>query len=180
MPIAFLRFYNELSMSKIYKSFNDVHRDVMSGVFSNEPELKHAFFEAFKNELGNSPCHKYIVEHWLKPALDERIRSGRPDIWVSNVVIEVERPRGGLEVGRRQLEQYMRELYERTGGRLEKVYGLVTDGEIAELLEYDGREYRRVQSGDMPTVSRTLIHVFCSQGKIPVTAADDLVKLFGV
>jgi len=72
----------------------------------------------------------------------------------------------------------MRELYEKSWGRI-KVYGLVTDGEGAELLEYDGLTYKSLQRGEMPIVVRGLIDLFCSS-KIPVVRADDLLKLFGV
>lgn len=170
-------------MSKLYRSFDEVYSDVKSGVFANESELRQAFVEALKSELGTSLCgagmRRYLVEQWLRPALDEKLKSGRPDIQISNIVIEVERPGGGLEVGRRQLEQYMRELYEKSWGRI-KVHGLVTNGEEAELLVYDGKNFELKAKGNMPSVSRYLISLFCSQEKIPVTDPRDLVMLFGV
>jgi len=164
-------------VSRVYRSFDQVYRDTGAGVFSNEAELRQAFVEALKAEL-SLHCHEYIVEHWFVPALDETVRRGRPDIRISNVVIEVEPPKAGLKKGLEQLKQYMKELYQDAGGRV-KVYGLVTDGEGAELLEYDGSTYKSLQHGEMPIIVRSLIDLFCSS-KIPIVRADDLLKLFGV
>jgi len=165
-------------MSKSYDSFDKVYRDTKAGVFSNEAGLRQAFVEALKAEFKNSQlCHEYIAEHWFVPALEETIKRGRPDIRISNVVIEVEPPRAGLKEGLEQLKRYMEELYQDVEGRV-KVYGLVTDGEEAELLEYDGFTYTS-QHGEMPTIARGLIELLCSS-KIPVVRADDLLKLFGV
>ena len=165
-------------MSKIYKSFDQVYRDTKAGVFSNEAGLRQAFVEALKNEFRVSRCHRYIVEHWFVPALDETIKRGRPDIRLSNVVIEVEPPRAGLRKGLEQLKRYMKELYQDVEGRV-KVYGLVTDGVEVALLEYDGLDYRPLQHGEMPAVARNLINLICSS-RIPIVRADDLLKLFGV
>jgi len=161
-----------------YESFDDVYRGTISGVFANESELRQAFVEALKNELARSSCNKYIVGMWLSPALD-RIIDGRkkPDIRLSNIVIEVERPNAGLGKGLEQLKQYMEALYRNTSGRIE-ILGLVTDGREAILLKYDGK-YATPQQGVMPEVARKLIELFCSS-KIPVINAKDLVDLFGV
>ncbi|MCE4611625.1 MAG: hypothetical protein F7C07_01865 [Desulfurococcales archaeon] len=165
-------------MGKVYSSFETVYRDARAGAFLNEAELKQAFIEALKSEFGGSQCHKYIVKYWLFPALEETVRGRRPDIRISNIVVEVEPPGGDLGRGRLQLRQYMRDLYQVLGGRVE-VYGLVTNGIDAELLEYDGSTYVTVESGDMPSVARDLIEIFCSR-KIPVSDAKDLLRLFGV
>ena len=159
-------------------SFQEVHRDCIGGVFSNEAGLRQAFVEALKVELKSSQCHKYIVEHWFIPSLDETIKRGRPDIRISNLVIEVEPPNSGLGEGRKQLEQYMEELYEKVKGRVE-VYGLVTDGSEAEMFRRDDRGPSLVQRGDMPLVARNLLNLFCSS-KIPIVNPEDLVRLFGV
>jgi len=165
-------------MIKIYKNFNEVYRDTLSDVFTNESELRHAFIEALKNELASSRCNKYIVETWLSLALDETIKEKRPDIRFSNVVIEVEPPKADLRKGLEQLKQYMKELYLKTGGRIE-ILGLVTNGIEAMLLKYDGSEYIHLQQGDVVTIARNLIDLFCSS-KIPVVDVEDLIKLFGV
>ena len=166
-------------MSKVYKSFDQVYQDLKEGVFSNEAELRQAFVEALKNEFSNSSCNKYIVEHWFVPVLDETVKRGRPEIMISNIVIEVEPPRARLKKGLEQLYQYMEELYQSVKGEIKIIYGLVTDGEEAELLEYDGSNYRKIQHDKMPTVIRNLINLFCSS-KIPIIRADDILKLFGV
>jgi len=172
-------------VSKIYKSFDEVYDDVKNGIFNNEFMFRQAFVEALKNELA-SVCNRdksrqYMVEHWLKPALEEKLGSGRADIQISNVIIELKRPGEKLEGGLEQLKRYMRELYEKSWGRIEKVYGLVTNGEEAELLvTYDGKNFDAMERGNMPNVSRRLITLFCSQAKIPVTDPRDLVMLFGV
>jgi len=163
-------------MSK-YESFDDVYRGTISGVFANESELRQAFIEALKNELANSRCNKYIVGMWLSPALDRIIKEKKPDIRLSNIVIEVERPNAGLGKGLGQLKQYMDELYRNTNGRIE-ILGLVTDGKEAMLLKYDGK-YTTLQQGGMPEVARNLIELLCSS-KVPVINAKDLVDLFGV
>jgi len=165
-------------MGKIYKNFNEVYQDTISNVFTNESELRQAFVEALKNEFANSSCNKYIVELWLNLALDETIKEKRPDIRISNIVIEVEHPNSGLRKGLEQLKQYMDELYRNTGGRIE-ILGLVTDGREAMLLKYDGLKYTHLQQGDMSTVAHSLINLFCSS-KIPVINVEDLIKLFGV
>jgi len=164
-------------MSK-YESFDDVYRGTISGVFANESELRQAFVEALKNELVKSSCNKYIVGVWLSPALDRIIdERKKPDIRLSNIVIEVERPNAGLGEGLEQLKQYMEVLYRNTGGRIE-ILGLVTDGREAMLLKYD-EKYETLRQGEMPEVARELIDLFCSS-KIPVINAEDLVDLFGV
>lgn len=165
-------------MSKLYRSFNQVYQDTLASFFSNEAELRQAFVEALKHELSTSRCHKYLVKHWFVPALDETIKRGRPDVRISNIVIEVEPPRAGLKEGLEQLKRYMRELYQDVEGRV-KVYGLVTDGEKAELLDYNGSTYKSLQYGEMPALAHNLIDLFCSS-KIPVVRVDDLLKLFGV
>lgn len=164
-------------MGRVYTCFWDVYRDARAGVFSNEAELKQAFVEALKNELG-SRCARYIVEAWLKPALEEAVREGRADIVVSNIVIEVEPPGKGLSRGLGQLERYMEGLYQRAGGAVE-VLGLVTDGVEAVLLRYRGSGYDQLGSGEMPRVAGLLVERFCAS-KIPVIDARDLVRLFGV
>jgi len=164
-------------MSK-HESFDDVYQGTISGVFANESELRQAFVEALKSELAKSRCNKYIVGVWLSPALDRAVKEGKkPDIRLSNIVIEVERPNAGLGEGLEQLKQYMEALYRDAGGRVE-ILGLVTDGREAVLLKYDGK-YRALRQGRMPEAARELIEVFCSS-KIPVINAEDLVGLFGV
>lgn len=166
-----------MSMSVHYTSFQQVFRDVISGIIRNEAELKQAFVEALKSELQRL-CNKYIVDNMLIPALEETLRKGRPDIRLSNLVIEVEPPQSGLEKGREQLKRYMEELYELTRGRVE-VHGLVTDGVSAEAYMLDSKGLYCRFSGDMPSVAGKLISTFCSL-KIPIINLEDLIRLFGV
>lgn len=165
-------------MALRYTSFSQVEFSAMKRVFKNEPELRQAFVEALKEELARSICNKYLVEEWLIPAIDETIKRGRPDIQISNLVIEVEPPLSGLEKGREQLEMYMNELYEKTSGKVE-VYGAVTDGKDAELWVKNSAGLNRISTGSMTSVMRNAIELFCSQ-KIPVVSVEDLVRLFGV
>lgn len=165
-------------MALRYTSFSQVEFSAVKRVFKNESELKQAFVEALKEELARSICNKYLVEEWLIPAIDETIKRGRPDIQVSNLVIEVEPPLSGLEKGREQLEKYMNELYEKTGGKVE-VYGAVTDGRDAELWVKSSVGLNRVSAGSMADVMSNAVRLFCSQ-KIPVVSVEDLVRLFGV
>lgn len=169
-----------LSLDDIKKEVDmDKDRGDKEKKFKNESMLKYEFIKALEQEFSESLCNKYIRANWLIPALDETIRTGRPDIRISNLVIEVEPPAANLEVGREQLMQYMRELYEEAGKRV-KVYGLVTNGSIAELWEYDKNDPKQIRSGSMPDVVRDAIERFCSQEKIPVINAEDLIRLVGV
>ena len=161
-----------------YTDFQQVQRDVKAGKFRNESELKQAFVEALKAVLRQA-CNRYIAENMLVPALDERIKSRRPDIWISNVIIEIEPPGSGLDAGLKQLKTYMQELYNKVRGAVD-VYGLVTDGNDAEvwILNVNG-EPRKMLSGSMPDMVDNLLRMFCSS-KIPVTNPEELVRLFGV
>lgn len=162
-----------------FTSFRQVYNAAIAGTFSNEAELRQAFVEALKAEL-EQHCrhHQYIAENMLAPALDEALKRGRPDIRVSNLVIEVERPGAGLDIGRQQLTRYMSELYEKVRGKV-KVYGLVTDGVSAEIWVLDSNGERQEKSGNLPDVASNLLSEFCSS-KIPVTDPEDLIRLFGV
>lgn len=163
-----------------YTNFDHVENDTRERIFKNESELRQAFVEALKEELARSICNRYLVNAWLVPALDETFKRGRPDIRISNLVIEVEPPNSGLEKGREQLKEYMRELYESTGGKVD-VYGVVTDGVKAELWirDYSGFRCEYCDDRSMANVLRKALNLFCSQ-KIPVVNVEDLVRLFGV
>jgi len=163
--------------SPYYREFIQVYEDTKKGMFHNEAELRHAFVEALKSELFFNKCNRYIVENLLVPRLDETIKRGRPDVVISNLVIEIEPPRSGLDIGRKQLYQYMKDLYDKIEGRIE-IYGLVTDGVQGELWMYNG-DYILLGEGEMPDIAKNAILRFCSQ-KIPIVEPDDLIKLFGV
>ncbi|MEM1800533.1 MAG: hypothetical protein QXF58_02195 [Desulfurococcaceae archaeon] len=168
-------------MARRYTDFQQVELDTKGGVFRNESELKHAFVEALKKELGGSKCDEYVVKGMLIPALDEAFKSGRrPDIRVSNLVIEVEPPGADLSKGREQLFNYMKELHQQLRGKT-VVYGLVTNGIKAEFYEYSGKDPKLLLEDSMANVARGALERFCTQeGKIPVVDAEDLVRLFGV
>ncbi|MEM4005149.1 MAG: hypothetical protein QXM43_05895 [Desulfurococcaceae archaeon] len=166
-------------MARRYTGFQQVELDTKGGVFRNESELRHAFVEALKEELDGSKCDKYVVKGMLIPALDEAFKSGRrPDIRVSNLVIEVEPPGADLSKGREQLFNYMKELHQQIRGKT-VVYGLVTNGIKAEFYEYSGKDPKLLLEDSMANVARGALERFCSQ-KIPVVDAEDLVRLFGV
>ena len=168
-------------VARRYTSFQQVELDTQGGVFRNESELKHAFVEALKEELGGSKskCNEYVVKGMLIPALDEALKSGRkPDIRVSNLVVEVEPPVADLSKGREQLFNYMKELHQQLQGKT-VVYGLVTNGIKAEFYEYSGKDPKLLLEDSMANVARGALELFCSQ-KIPVVDAKDLVRLFGV
>lgn len=165
-------------MSFRYSSFEQVEGDTKRGVFRNESELRQAFIEALKEELARSTCNRYLVEVWLMPSLDETLRRGRPDIRISNLVIEVESPLSDLDKGREQLFRYMEELYESTARKV-NVYGVVMNGERAELWVRDYAGSKLILSSTLANVLRSTIAQFCSQ-KIPVISVEDLVRLFGV
>ncbi|MEM4005454.1 MAG: hypothetical protein QXM43_07460 [Desulfurococcaceae archaeon] len=74
-------------MARRYTDFQKVELNAKKGVFRNESELRHAFVEALKEELGRSKCNEYVVSEMLIPALDESLRSGRrPDIRVWYII----------------------------------------------------------------------------------------------
>jgi len=162
----------------VYLSFAQVYRDTSLNIFPNEATLKQAFVEALKEELKRSPCNSYVVEHMLLPVLDETLKGKRPDIRVSNLVIEIEPPGAGLDIGRQQLHDYMNRLYMQVDGRV-NVLGMVTDGINAELWVKSGNIVKILLSGDMPSVATQAIQLLCSN-KIPVVTPEDLVRLFGV
>ncbi|MEM4030292.1 MAG: hypothetical protein QXO02_10365 [Thermofilaceae archaeon] len=163
-----------------YVSFEQVWRSCRSGVFRNESELRQAFVEALKEELRRASCHRYIAENWLIPALEDALRSGRADIRVSNLVVEVEPPGAGLAVGVEQLKRYMNDVFREFLGLVD-VFGLVTDGLSAEFYVLQtGGEFELKSRGDMPGVARGAVAAFCSQQKIPIVRVEDLVRLFGV
>ncbi|MEM1696780.1 MAG: hypothetical protein QXQ90_09345 [Desulfurococcaceae archaeon] len=168
-------------MARRYTDFQQVELDTRKGVFRNESELRHAFVEALKKEFDNSVCNKYVVSVMLIPALDEALKSGRrPDIRVSNLVVEVEPPGADLSKGREQLFNYMKELHQQLQGKT-VVYGLVTNGIEAEFYEYSGKDPKLLLEDSMANVARRALERFCTQeGKIPVVDAKDLVRLFGV
>ncbi|MEM3740531.1 MAG: hypothetical protein QXP84_07005 [Candidatus Korarchaeum sp.] len=166
-----------------YTAFGKVERATKEGVFRNEEELKNALVEALKGELLRSECSKYIVNAWLRPSLDEALKSGgRPDIRLSNLIIEVKAPGVNISEGQEQLLQYMSDLYRQLQGKT-SVYGVITNGVKAELYKYDERLYEygkeRLYEGDMAGVLRKALELFCMQ-KIPVLEAKDLIALFGV
>jgi hypothetical protein len=73
-------------------------------------ELVAAVVSALEHELPKY-CKRNLVQYALRPMMGRHLRSRRrPDIRLGNMVIEVEAPRSGLEAGRSQLHQYMRDL----------------------------------------------------------------------
>ncbi|MDW8082672.1 MAG: hypothetical protein RMI56_02620 [Sulfolobales archaeon] len=165
-------------MSTLYSDFKQVSEDLHR--FKTESDLRQAFVEALKEELRRLKiCDARIVSLWLAPALDKYLKSGKPDIILSNLIIEVKRPGEDIGVGRKQLFNYMKELFEKLGGKV-KVYGLLTNGKKAELYEYDGVKPKERYSGGMPEVSRRALNEFCSQGRIPIVEAEDLIRLFSL
>jgi methylase of polypeptide subunit release factors len=166
-------------LSRPYTSLEQVASDARSGIFSNESELRQAFVEALKGELESTSCNSYVVNTWFKPVLDEAVGRRRPDIRISNLIIEVKRPNAKLDAGREQLKQYMSEFYQQTVRSGIEVYGVVTNGTEAELWEYDGRNFKLLGQGDMPSVVRSALSRLCSS-EIPVLETKDLVRLFGL
>jgi Arc/MetJ-type ribon-helix-helix transcriptional regulator len=161
-----------------YRSFDDVERSARAGRFANESELRQAFVEALKEEL-KLECDRELAYHYLVPVLDRRVKSGVPDIMVSNLVIEVERPGTGLDMGREQLHKYFKELRERDVEIV--LHGLVLDGLDAEYWRTDdpSEEPKLVRGGSMSNVVREAIRVLCSE-KIPVILPEDLEEILGV
>ncbi|MEM4911184.1 MAG: hypothetical protein QXS31_06060 [Desulfurococcaceae archaeon] len=105
-------------MARKYTDFVLVKLNAKNGIFRNESELKHTFVEALKKELNKSICNKYVVSEMLIPALNGALKSGRkPDIRVSNLVVEVEPPSSDLSKGREQLFNYVKELHEQLRGK---------------------------------------------------------------
>lgn len=114
----------------------------------------------------------------MAPELGAPLKSGRPDVRLANLVIELKHPSEDIGVRRDQLFEYMKDLFEEYG-RMVEVYGLLTNGASAELYEYAGAEPILLGSGVMPNVARHALSRLCSQ-RISVKRAEDLAKLLGL
>ena len=165
-------------MPSYYASFSEVEKDVKVAQLKTEAELRQAIVEALKSELNKRCPSQHLVEFALRPMIDRSVKERRkPDVGFSNVVIEVEFPRGGLSKGRAQLEQYMRDLASKAKDVV--VHGVVTDGVDAEYYELRGEHLEVKTHGKLSEVMAYLLDNFFAQ-KIPVVAPEDLVDILGV
>jgi hypothetical protein len=163
--------------SIVYTSFSEVEKDTDSGRFANEPELRHAFIEALKHELGRY-CPKNLVEFALIPMLERPVGEGRrPDIRLGNLIIEVEPPKGDLSVGRTQLFRYMRDLAATAENLIVK--GVVTNGVETEYYELRKEPPELKMRGMLHEVMGFALTKFCSE-RIPMVTSRDLVDILGV
>jgi hypothetical protein len=160
-------------------SFNDVESAVKSGRVVSHGELMYAVASALKCELLRR-CKKSVVEYALQPMIERHLRARkRPDIRLGNLVIEVEAPGGGLDAGRSQLRQYMRELASMAPW-LDAVYGVVTNGVDAEYYVLGrGGDPESKTRGNLGEVAAAALANFCA-GKVPVVSPEDLVEVLGV
>jgi len=157
---------------------------VKSGRLDHHDQLVHELLDALKCEIqsiGLDQCmNSHVKSYILWPIIDinKRLRRGRPDIRFSNVVIEVEAPRRGVGPAKRnQLFGYMQQLAQLAPGS--PIFGVVTDGAVAEWWELGGDQPTCRMSGDMSDVMRAMLHAFCSR-EIRVVTPDDLIEVFGI
>jgi hypothetical protein len=162
--------------SIVYTSFSEVEKDTDSGRFANEPELRHAFTEALKHELGKY-CPKNLVEFVLTPMLERRVKEGQPDIRIGNLIIEVEPPKRDLSVGRSQLYRYMRDLASTVENLVVK--GVVTNGVETEYYELRREPPELKMRGTLHEVMSFVLAKFCGE-RIPIVTSRDLVDILGV
>jgi hypothetical protein len=162
--------------SIVYKSFSEVENDTLSGKFANESELRQALIEALKHELGKY-CPKNLVEFVLIPMLERSVKEGRPDIRISNLIIEVESPKRDLSVGRSQLYRYMRDLASTAENLVVK--GVVTNGVETEYYELRREPPELKMRGMLHEVMSFVLTKFCSE-RIPMVTSRDLVDILGV
>lgn len=164
----------------VYTSFSEVEKDTDSGRFANEPELRHAFIEALKHELGRY-CPENLVEFALTPMLERSVGEGRPDIRLGNLIIEVEPPKHDLSVGRSQLYRYMRDLASTAENLV--VRGVVTNGVEAEYYELRRESPELKMRGMLHEVMSFVLTKFCrdrDRERIPIVTSRDLVDILGV
>jgi len=157
---------------------------VRSGRINHHDELVHELIDALKCEIrgtGLGPCaNSHVRDYVLWPVIDvnERLLKGRPDIRFSNVVIEVEAPGRGISPAKQnQLFSYMQQLAQVAPGS--PIFGVVTDGAVAEWWELDKGQLMRKMSGSVSDVMRAVLYAFCSQ-KIRVVTPEELIEAFGV
>jgi len=137
--------------------------------------------EALKGEIA-SACTKdwvrhYMAKHWLIPTINEALKDGKTVFHVSNIVVAYAQE---LDVARERLLQRMAELYDKSWGRLKRIFGIATDRNRAALLVYEEGKPRVEVEGEAVGVVRRLVELFCAQEKLPVTEPRDIVMLFGV
>jgi hypothetical protein len=162
-----------------YVSFSDVEKAVGSCRVGSHDELVAAVVSALEHELPKY-CKRNLVQYALRPMMGRHLRSRRrPDIRLGNLVIEVETPGGGLDAGRSQLRQYMRELASMAPW-LDAVHGIVTNGVYAEYYVLGrGGEPEPKMRGSLGEVAAAALANFCA-GKVPVVSPEDLVEVLGV
>jgi len=163
-----------------YMSFSEVMRDTVSGRFKTEDELRQAFVEALKGELPRFCSNKDVVNYILIPMINRAIKERRkPDIRLSNMVIEVEPPGGDLSKGAMQLQQYMKDLASEMKDSAIVLYGVVTNGIDAEYYELRSTRFELKIRGKLREVMGYVLNKFCKE-KIPVITPEDLVEILGV
>ncbi len=124
-------------------------------------------------------CKENVVKYVLLPMLKRHLKAGKkPDIRLSNLVVEVATPGDGLDASRQRLFLYMRELAS-VAPWLEVVYGVVTDGAEAEYYVLKSGNLELKAKGDLGEVLPEALADLCAD-KIPVVTPEDVAVIFGV
>ena len=163
--------------SSHYQSFIEVEKDTLGRRFGNEAELRQAFIEALKEEFARACSKEEIAREVLKIYIDRVLRKRRPDIRISNLVIELEPPGKDIEPGRKQLYQYMRDAINEL--KANRIYGVVSNGVDAELyiLERGAEEPREEAIGKLTQVMPLTLQRVCVE-KLPILSSEELVSVF--
>jgi len=152
------------------------------GAGQRPPELRRVA-EVLKREVAHACASsgdwvkRYYVESWILPAIDKEVLSGKADFYVSNIAVAFEPELGET---RKRLEETILRLYEKSWGRLKRVFGLAVAGGRAVLLVYEGGSFRLESEGGVESAARRFAELFCAQEKLPATEPRDLALLFGV